>query len=627
MPLGGVPKMTPSLARMFMWNLARVASLAAVAWPVSAMAATVTLSRQVRPVTAEEILGGALPGGFVHDFFVSSGSDLLSVNRVAIDVPLFQHELGSDSAAPAAPLAAMAPALSADSFIALPGSTLMLGGGFGGGAENLWGDLSDDGPQENFHFARLTVNETGRFAGQLSLRGYDSVVNLPFDFALPGRASDLGLLDAEPLFTLDYSLDPPPYVPPAIPPVVPPISPPVAPPVGPPAVPPFGPLPEFPISPPANPPSVDPPASPPGTPNMGSIEFTRRSRVVTAEEAAGGAPAGGVVNQLFVTSTVDILSVSRIGLLGAGLFHDPLGSDLAPPAVELAAISPGVAADSFITTPGDTLILGGGFAAAGADSVWGDLSDDGPQTDFLFAQLTVDQMADFSGQMSLRGNGWPVDVPVNFTLPGTAAELELLGAEVSYALTFSLDPPPPPVAPSPPMIPPVTPPVTEPPWVDPTPPAPAEPPAIPAPPENHQPPDDFDAEPPGGEIRVPPIFVGLPELILDPGEFSELIIHRWTDWLDGHQRVFHASMIDLVLVDGDALTGGLIIQPVLTGDALGATVYYASADAAAFGDVDGLEAAVTLALARASAPSVPEPTGIALLGVAMMVASRLRRRR
>ncbi len=604
-------KLPPSIA-LFGSIAPCLVALLAVASPLPTMAATATLSRQIRPVTAEEILGGALPGGFVHDFFVSAGSDLLSVNGVAIDVPLFQHTLGSDSAAPPASLLATAPALSADSFITMPGSTLVLGGGFGGGAESLWGDLSNDGPQENFHFARLTVNETGRFAGQISLRGYDGIVNLPFDFALPGRASDLSLLDSEPLFTLNYSLDPPPYVPPPTPPIVPPPLPTFPP------LPPAGPRPEVPAPPPM-PPAVDPPTSPPGTLSTGSIEFTRRSRVVTAAEAAGGAPASGVVHELFVTSTVDILSVSHVAL-DTRLFHDPLGSDRAPPAAELAAASPGVTADSFITTPGDTLVLGGGFDGAGGQSLWGDLSDDGPQTEFRFAQLTVDQTANFSGQMSLRGNGWPVDVPLDFVLPGSAADLESLGAEASFSLSFSLDPP---VAPSPPPNPPVgppSPPAETPPLIPPVSPTIDETPGT-DPPVTNPPPEPGPR--PGINVGYP-ILVELPDYSVDP---TRPPIWNFPVGVDLPTAI-DLSLIEFALFNGTGLEGQLAIQAFRVGGAFGATVYYASADAQTVHDLDGLEAVAAAAIARFAPPDnlVPEPSG-GLLAVVAFLALGGRRRR
>jgi hypothetical protein len=236
-----------------------------------AFAASVTLSRETRPVTAAEIAGGAPIGGFVHDFFVTSSTDLLSVGQVAVTAPLFQHTLGSDVGAPTGGGLLASTSLSADSFITLPGQTSSIGGGFDGSpGDHAWFDASDDGPQQDALWARLTtIGQTGEFSGRVSVRGYDAVVSLPFCFALPGTESDLALLAGEPTFTLEYSLDPPPAPvapapqPPvaALPPALP--EPPLSPPTAPESLPPLGsdpdPLPELPRDQPAELPSVDVP--------------------------------------------------------------------------------------------------------------------------------------------------------------------------------------------------------------------------------------------------------------------------------------------------------------------------------------------------------------------------------
>jgi hypothetical protein len=171
--------------------------------PAISPAATVSLARSTREVTPEEIAGGAPAGGYVHDFFLTSDTDLLSYSDIKVDVPLFQDLLGSDIGPSAA-------ALAADSYLTTPGSTVVLGGGFadtGGGA--LWGDLSNDGAQQGFHFARLTTGQTGSFTGRVAVRGYDAPVYLPFNFVLPGNAADLPLLAAESTYSLEYSPEPP----------------------------------------------------------------------------------------------------------------------------------------------------------------------------------------------------------------------------------------------------------------------------------------------------------------------------------------------------------------------------------------------------------------------------------
>ncbi len=74
-------------------------------------AAILSMSRTDRPVTAAEISDGAPFSGIVHEFFVTSESDILSVTRVVIDRPLFQHAAGSDVAQPLPMLPGFGPAL------------------------------------------------------------------------------------------------------------------------------------------------------------------------------------------------------------------------------------------------------------------------------------------------------------------------------------------------------------------------------------------------------------------------------------------------------------------------------------------------------------------------------------
>ncbi len=124
----------------------------------------------------------------------------------------------------------------------------------------------------------------------------------------------------------------------------------------------------------------------------GKITVTGELRRVTAAEAADGAPAGGVVAQLFVTTDGDILSVNNVQIFhrrGGALFNvpPPFGSNIEPPPSDFVALRPSLTADSWITTPGPTQLLGTDLPGDGA-SIWGDLTDSGPQTHFQFAQFT-----------------------------------------------------------------------------------------------------------------------------------------------------------------------------------------------------------------------------------------------
>lgn len=434
---------------------AAVAVIAILATP--AAAARISLTRQARPVTDLEIAGGAPLGALVHEFFVTADSDLLSISNVAIDVPAYRNPFASESAAPAADLAALSSAASASSFITMPGSTVVLGGGFdGAGPDRLWGDLSNDGPQQNFLFARLTAGQTGSFAGTLAVNDRGTPVNLPFRFSLPGTVADLSLLDAEPRHSLDYGFDLP--VPPVVPPVTPP---PVLPPVNPTLQPP-GPSPIDPTL---------PPSIPGGA--LGSLSLTRQSRVVTFEEVAGGAPAGGIVHDFFLSSTTDVLSVMNVRV-DAPLYQHELGdpNNAGSPPPGLASGFPALGADSFVDTPGDTIRLGADLPGDGI-TTFGDLDASGAQENFHFARMTVTQSGAFSGDVAVLGYpGSVVSLPFDFFLPGTEAELATWAEPAPLTLEYSLDPPlpvvvepsPAPIVDVPPILPPVvedTPPIVE----------------------------------------------------------------------------------------------------------------------------------------------------------------------
>lgn len=153
-----------------------------------ASAAEMTFVRLSRPVTAAETAGGAPVGGMVHDFYATSDADLL-ILATHFNQSVYQHPYGSDHAAPSPEMIAYYPAVGADSFFTLPSSTVMLGGGFTGpGPEKAWGDLSNDGPQSDFLFGRLTTTTPGAFAGYFAVRGQETYIEMPFNFALPGAS-------------------------------------------------------------------------------------------------------------------------------------------------------------------------------------------------------------------------------------------------------------------------------------------------------------------------------------------------------------------------------------------------------------------------------------------------------
>ncbi|HEX6960627.1 MAG TPA: PEP-CTERM sorting domain-containing protein [Lacipirellula sp.] len=599
--------------------------------PALSMAATVSLIRSTREVTPEEIADGAPVGGFVHDFFVSSDTDLLSLSSVNVDVPLFQHLLGSDVAPPADDFTDTNPGLSADSYIDTPGDTATAGGGFlSGPGDRAWFDVSNDGPLEQFHFARLTTGQTGSFSGRVAVRGYNAPVYLPFDFILPGMASDLPLVAAQPTYALEYSLNPPP--PPVIPPTLPTPQPPVTPPVGlPPAMPP--------ASPPATP-RASPPANPPGDDLLAKISLTRQSRIVSADEIAAGAPVGAYVHEFYLNSATDLLSINTVKV-DVPLFQAAEGSDAEAPNGQFAALQPSLGADSFITTPGATGVAGGGLEHD--DSAWFDTSNDGDVEDFLFARLTVDQTGTFTGRISVRHEESFVSLPFEFLLPGNEADMALLAGEQTYAMDF---PPTPPVVETPP-----TPPIAGP--VDQTP--PTQPPIdVPQPneyPEIDAPTPEFPPiaeQPPVDEPRGE----STPDEPADPDDPTPSVIDilhggigdidivdwTWTEYfrpvvLNPDGTVVELSHVDLtvpvfrtgwVVLGGDA--EGVLLDGGLASDADGTTTFYAYAAGSPSSAINGAIDAVARTRGQAAEAVVPEPSTLCLIAGASACIAAARRR-
>jgi hypothetical protein len=181
---------------------------------------SLTLTRNSRPVTSAEASGGAPSDGIVHDFYVTSDADLL-VLAPEIGVSVYKHQYGSNREPPDPELVAMYPAVGASSYLKLPGDTIVLGGGFTVPG-SAWGDLSDDGPQSNYHLGRLTTSQAGTFSGTISVRGAGTPIWLPFSLSLPGPGDGLMASQSE---ELSVSAAAPTYpVPPG--PVTPPLDPP-----------------------------------------------------------------------------------------------------------------------------------------------------------------------------------------------------------------------------------------------------------------------------------------------------------------------------------------------------------------------------------------------------------------
>ncbi|MEQ8835851.1 MAG: PEP-CTERM sorting domain-containing protein, partial [Lacipirellulaceae bacterium] len=140
-----------------------------------------------RQITAEELEGdGPLPDSYVYDFFLSSDADILRVGNVFVELfsgsgQLYNSPLGSNTAPPNPTFVAVFPALGADSWITTPGSVTATAGGSLGDDNASWFDTSDDGPQQNFHFARLTADGVGAFRGVVSVAGANGPESFPFN--------------------------------------------------------------------------------------------------------------------------------------------------------------------------------------------------------------------------------------------------------------------------------------------------------------------------------------------------------------------------------------------------------------------------------------------------------------
>jgi hypothetical protein len=156
------------------------------------------------------------------------------------------------------------------------------------------------------------------------------------------------------------------------------------------------------------------------------------SRLVSAEEAADGAPLYGNVYQFAVTTDADILAIEQVSVIGhvggqplTTLYNHPLfdPSTVDPsqlPAV--IALLPSVGADSWIDTPGMTTRFGPDLPGGNGTS-FGDISNNGPQNQFMFAQLTVPTSTGFtfSGRITIESTdntGQTFSQPFVFTTFG-----------------------------------------------------------------------------------------------------------------------------------------------------------------------------------------------------------------
>ena len=155
-----------------------------------------------------------------------------------------------------------------------------------------------------------------------------------------------------------------------------------------------------------------------------SVTYSESNAPVSAAAEAAGAPAGGTVYDFLATTDADILSVGEVlvTFTSGSMFNvdPPFGSNTAPPDPAFISLNAALEADSWITTPGSTSLLGPDLTATDGTSTFGDLSDEGAQTDFTFARLGVTPGAEgtFSGRVTVAGSSGPENFPFSFDFGG-----------------------------------------------------------------------------------------------------------------------------------------------------------------------------------------------------------------
>ncbi|MEQ8209425.1 MAG: PEP-CTERM sorting domain-containing protein [Lacipirellulaceae bacterium] len=171
------------------FSLSACAAIAALCFAQLAEAATVSITPASRPASQSEVddpgSGGLQADSIVHEFFVTTDGDILRVGDLNIDVALYNNPAGSDTMPPNPLFLPVFPSLGADSFITTPGDTATAGGGLSDQGASFF-DSSNDGPQNNFLFARLTTapGEGGTFSGVISVAGSAGPEVFPFSFPL-----------------------------------------------------------------------------------------------------------------------------------------------------------------------------------------------------------------------------------------------------------------------------------------------------------------------------------------------------------------------------------------------------------------------------------------------------------
>lgn len=160
------------------------------------------------------------------------------------------------------------------------------------------------------------------------------------------------------------------------------------------------------------------------TANAATVSFEQVRSAIPQEAIDAGAPVGNI-NDLFVTTDADILSIGNVRLeLNGDAFQvpPPFGSNDSAPDPAFIAFNQALRADSWITTPGDTSRLGPDFGGLDGGTTFGDLSNDGPQNMFQFARFgtPLGVVGTFSGRVTVAGSAGPESFDFSFVIPEPA---------------------------------------------------------------------------------------------------------------------------------------------------------------------------------------------------------------
>ena len=174
------------------------AMLSAALLATTANAASVSIDVEYLPVPQAAIDAGA-PEGTTINVFATTDADILSIGRAMVDLSfgapgeLFNvaPPFGSNDTPPDPAFIAFNEALLADSWITTPGDTTRLGADLPGDNNTTFGDLSNDGPQNMFQFASLTVptGTWGFFSGQVTVAGSAGPESFDFRIVVPEPAT------------------------------------------------------------------------------------------------------------------------------------------------------------------------------------------------------------------------------------------------------------------------------------------------------------------------------------------------------------------------------------------------------------------------------------------------------